>query len=188
MIPLNEIDLCWLNVRNGDRDAFAVIYKYYWRPLYSSAYRLLQDKSAAADLVQELFIKLWEKHAGLPEVNNIEGYLFTWLRGLVLNYLRSYRIREKHLEAFEHLILRTDETLLNNINEKDARSQVLESIDKLPEKMREVFYMSRIEHLPVADIAHKLNISEQTVRNHISTAVKRIRPAIKTAILLFYLS
>lgn len=170
----------WELFRQGDERAFRELYERCWKQLYTYAARVMRDREEARDRVQELFIRLWNKRAGLPEVQNPEAYLFRCMKHLVLNQLHSRQITEKHLKAFERVAAREEETTAAYLHEKEIRREVLSRASELPERMREAFYLHRIRDLPVSEVARHLNISEQTVRNQVNLAVKRIRPVLET--------
>ncbi|TZF83708.1 RNA polymerase sigma-70 factor [Pedobacter sp. BS3] len=177
----------WNLMRSGDEEGFRLLYKSLWKPLFCYASRLLQDKDEAQDLIQELFSQLWVKHATLPEVTQVEAYLFTCTKRLVLNHFQARHIKDKHLQAFALANIKEDNNTFDRLLEKDMHQLVLSGMDELPERMREVFYLHRIQHIEVADIAKRMNISEQTVRNQVNLALKRLRPLIDVASLLLFI-
>jgi RNA polymerase sigma-70 factor (family 1) len=174
----SELQKCWDRLLKGDEAGISCLYDLLWQKLYTYASKILQDKSAASDVIQDLFIKLWEKRAALPEVVNVEGYLFRSLKHAMLNYLQSTKIREKHLEAFSKVCSEMDNLTLDGIYQKELVTLIKNSSANLPGRMKEIFIMNRFEHKTVSEIAKELNLSEQTVRNQINLALKKIRPTI----------
>ncbi len=180
----SELQRCWACLLNSDEAGITGLYDLLWQRLYIYASKILQDKSAAADVIQDLFIKLWEKRDELPQVTNVEGYLFRSLKHAMLNNLQSTKIREKHLEAFSKVCAEMDNLILDGIYQKELIELIKNSSTRLPDRMKEIFMMNSFEHKSVSEIANELNLSEQTVRNQINLALKKIRPTIRESISL----
>jgi RNA polymerase sigma-70 factor (family 1) len=176
----------WTRLKNGDDKAFEQLFKCLWKELYEYVARLMQSKAEAQDIVQEIFAQVWEKRFELSEVEKVRPYLYRWARHSVLNRLQAHNIHIKHLEAFRLTLEKSQDTTSQYIMESDTRDTILQIIDRLPDRMREVFFLSRIEHLSVDEIASRLNLSEQTVRNQINLAVKRLKTVI-TCLLMYLL-
>lgn len=158
-------------ISDGNELAFAHFYDKHWDALFISAYKVLKDKEVCKDIVQEVFLTVWEK-PNLGKVQNIKAYLHQTVRFKVLMALRKDKISEKHLETIQELVANTTEEQLDL---KELSENIERSIDSLPEKCRNVFRLSRIEHLTNQEIADKLGISIRTVETHISNALKHIR-------------
>jgi RNA polymerase sigma-70 factor (family 1) len=181
---MDELSDYWERVKTGDDKAFAQLFNLLWKEMFGYAARLMQDNTEAQDIVQELFTQLWEKRESLSTVDKIKPYLYQWMRHSILNRIQEQGIRKKHLEAFRYTVEETTDTTFSLLVENDLQQQILKSINSLPDRMREVFWLSRMEHLSVSEIASKLNISEQTVRNQINIAVNRIKTVITYVVLL----
>lgn len=164
--------------------AFEALYRSSLPGLLRFAVRLLKDEQDAEDLLQQFYIQVWEKWDTLPAGDDIDGFLITWLRRMILNQIRADQIREKHIEAFIAVMLTHTEDTLPAIFEKETYRQIQEAAGTLPERMREVFIMNRLQHMSIPAIAAGLGISEQTVRNHLSAAISRIRSRVPSASLL----
>jgi len=165
----------WELIQQGNATAFRELFDTYWEELFTYAFRILKDRSTAQDAIQSLFIHLWEKHNSLPEVQNIPAYLRTALRHRLLNALRDEHVYQKHVDLFAEIAAGSDNSLLDAIQLKDAETALLRTMNTLPAKMKDVFYLHRIEQLSVAEIALRLGSSEQTIRNQLNTALHRIR-------------
>ena len=153
-----------------DLQDFESVYTSHWEKLYAFCFRLTRDEHLSQNIVQDIFTDLWERKETL-QVLSIENYLFRAAKNQVLKEYRRKRfdttvIEEKFEDYFiDHIpVLETE--LLNKL-------YVL--LDHLPEKRKEILIMSKIEEKGIEQIAAELNISKQTVKNQISSALKQLR-------------
>ena len=173
-------------LRAGDENVFAAIYKCYWNPIFMVAYRKTKSKEVAEELVQNLFVNLWNKRAVL-QITHLENYLFTSIKNAVLRYYESQFVHQKYLDYQKHLPTphecRTEETIC--LNELDSALQ--NGIATLPEKSQEIFRMSRFENKSIREIASAFNISEKAVEYHITKSLRTLRHLLKdfASLLLF---
>lgn len=179
-------DNLWEMVRQGHSTAFRMLFDTYWEELYHYAARVLKDGSAAQDTIQGLFVHLWESHANLPPVASVPAYLRAALRNRLLNAIRDEQLYQQHVGSFGAAAQSADDSLLDALHLRETESALLRSIDRLPARMKAAFYMHRIQHLTVAEIAQRLGSSEQTIRNQINTALRRIRLHWHTVSLLLF--
>ena len=158
-------------LRAGKIDYFEAIYVRYSSRLYSSAYNILRNKEACEDLIQDLFIDLWQKKE-LLNIIKLKSYLYTSARNNALLVLRSGKVT-LDLDVIKMLIddYATDDLLL----QKEITANLQRKIKTLPAKCREIFVLSRQEQLSHKEIAARLNISIKTVENQITTALKRLK-------------
>lgn len=165
----------WSAVQRGNETAFRRLFDLYWEALFLYACRILKDRSLAQDTVQGLFIHLWEKHNSLPDVAAVAPYLRSALRNRLLNAIRDHQVYQRHVDLFRQVLQEGDNSTANMLQLKDTEQQLLQSINSLPGKMKDVFYLHRIQHLSVAEIALKLGTSPQTIRNQLNSALHRLK-------------
>jgi RNA polymerase sigma-70 factor (ECF subfamily) len=165
----------WEKVRQGDEAAFQELFEQQWEALFTYACKILKDQAMAQDIIQGLFIHLWEKHAALPPVTAVTSYLRNALRNRLLNAIRDQHVYQRHVDLFRQAALESDNSLIEGLQLKETEQQLLRSINTLPGKMKDVFYLHRIENLSVAEIAARTGSSEQTIRNQLNTALHRLR-------------
>ncbi len=158
-------------VSKGNELAFDHFYNKYWDSLFISAYVILKDVEACKDIVQDVFLNVWER-SNLNKIDNIEAYLHQSVKFKVLMALRKGKVSDKHLQTLQELIANTTEEQLDY---EDLNETIESSIKSLPAKCQEVFRLSRIEHLSNNQIAERLSISVRTVETHISNALRQIR-------------
>ncbi|NQX37267.1 RNA polymerase sigma-70 factor, ECF subfamily [Pedobacter steynii] len=159
-------------IQNEDRSAFECLYHKYWQKLYLSAYHILKDIHAAEDIIQEIFAQLWLKRDQVA-IDNLAAYLHTAVRFQVFKAIRDGKARiDLSSQAEEFFDKNSIEDILH---EKELDKRLEESIATLPEKCREIFILSRKEHLSVKEIAARLQISPKTVENQITIALRKLR-------------
>lgn len=162
-----------------DKEAFVALYERYWHPLFETAYAKTGSKTAAEDIVQELFIAVWNN--GIPdrEQATVSDYLFGALRNRILNYFRDCRLQEKHLQRFQSS-LRIFSPFLphHHIQESQLQQLIEQEVNEMPATMQHIYRLSREQGYDNRHIARELSISPQTVRNQLSHALKRIRTAL----------
>ncbi|RFZ81146.1 RNA polymerase sigma-70 factor [Mucilaginibacter terrenus] len=171
---LDDKDLFAL-LQQGRLGAFKEIYTRYWKQLYSEAYKRLQNRESAEEIAQEIFTTLWHKRTTLNINQNLAGYLFTSVTNLVIDYHRKELVRERHKSSLQLVYSQADTSMEDALLVKELQQSIDEEVKSLPDKCRSVFQLSRIEHKSNKEIASELGISEKTVENHITKALKHIR-------------
>lgn len=162
-------------LRNGDELAFAEIYNQYRSKMYMYAYNLCKSPETAEEIVQEVFIRLWQKKEQINTDLNFNAYLKKITLNHVLNHLKKVA-REKSLQdEIFHYIETIRNTTEDNLLEKELLKTYDEAIANLPPQKKIIFQMSRNEEMSHDQIAEKLNISKNTVKNHMVEATKFIR-------------
>lgn len=168
-------------LKRGDDKSLSLIYEKYSETLYISAYNMLKNKEACEDIIQEVFISIWNKRKNLKINTSLKSYLHTSVMYGVYSYYRknSNKMNVELLEGFNtHVQYDNAETLLI---QKEIISQINYVVKSLPKKCRLVFELSRNEQLSHNEIAEKLNISTKTIEAHITKALKAIRSSLGTA-------
>lgn len=166
-------------LQSGDPSAFETIYNHFATRLYNYVYSRVRLREPSEEIVQEIFLSLWEKRNVLSITSSLESYLFGAAKHKILSYIRSEQVRKRYAAEF---VLFAAERFDNSNEElsdlRDLERTLDEKIAELPDKCREVFRMSRVEHLPIQRIAEKMNISTRTVENYISQALRHLRTSI----------
>ncbi len=161
-------------LKEGDRGAFSLLYKRYWQKVYGFCRLYLNSRERAEDVVQEVFIKLWEARELLREDDSPEGFLFIVTRNLVFNQYR----KEVNGDYYKMTVLSALESsydIEEEIAARDLGRYIDRLIEELPEKRRQIFNLSRKAHKSHKEIALLLGISEKTVENQIREALRFLR-------------
>lgn len=162
-------------IRRDDHDAFRELYRRYWQPLLVQAAGKTGSAQDAEDILQELFVHLWEKRSDLYITGTVAAYLFIALRNRIINYFRAHLTKSTHIRELTGTLPLAADNGQAVLALKELAAQVKAELDLMPEKMRTVYLKSREEGLSAPMIASQLSISEQTVRNQISNALKRLK-------------
>ena len=172
MILLEDTELMD-RLRAGDDLALKLIYKKYWNQLFSSAYNMLQDQHASEDIIQDLFINLWNKREQIEIKASLKSYLFASVRYEVYRQVRQGSVREDIFENIHERLQTPSE--YGNIEHRELLSYVNSIVNNLSEKCKVVYKLSREEQLSHKEIATKLDISPKTVENHLNKALRQLR-------------
>ncbi|WP_206367024.1 RNA polymerase sigma factor [Sphingobacterium sp. SGG-5] len=158
----------------GNKSALDEIYKRFHGVLYSHAYRRLPDREEVRDILQEIFIYLWNNRKTV-EISNLSAYLYTSVRSRILNAYRNKKVRERYTQSLQDFINSGADTVEEHIREKELVALVEQEVSALPPQMRLIFEMSRFQDKSHKEIAEELNISPQTVRTQVRNALRVLR-------------
>ncbi|MGV3765670.1 MAG: RNA polymerase sigma factor [Chitinophagaceae bacterium] len=174
-LPSDEAALL-LQLKRGDENALDVIYRKYWEGLFFYSYHLLKDKHACEDVIQDLFVRLWENREQLDVRLSLKAYLYASCRYALYKLIRKEQVREDIFDAiYERL---HTETAYGSLEHKELVQQINVIVNGLPPKCREVYELSRKENLSYKEIGERLGISVKTVENHINRALKELKQSL----------
>lgn len=159
----------------GDQGAYTELYHRFKGVLYVHAFRMLQDKDDAKDIVHDLFTALWTKRASLTFRSGIASYLYTSVRNRVFDAISHKKVRSRYLESLKELSLEEGYSEDELLHEKELAALIEKETAALPDKMRQIFELSRKVNLTHKEIAEKLEISDKTVKKQVSNAVRILR-------------
>lgn len=176
-----------LKLSHDDKRAFDEIYRRYWSAMFHSAYNILKEREACLDIVQELFIWLWEHRISLNVVS-LKPYLMVAVKFKVANYIQRGKVRMSFFDKLKQ-IDEPYELVEDSFEVKEMMEIINHFTNQLPDKCREIFLLSRQENLSNKEIAERLNISVKTVENQMTIALKKMRSSlarISSFLLLFF--
>jgi RNA polymerase sigma-70 factor (family 1) len=164
---------------DGEQEAFALLYRRHWEPLFITTVRVILNKEDAEDIVQEVFASLWNRRTALNLTGPLGAYLRTSVKYKAINYIEKNITRRNYAQTLGKVAETSSppsaEILLRM---KEVQQLVRTVIGNMPPKMQEVFRLSRQQHLSHREIAVRLDISEETVKKHIQNALQLLRTAI----------
>jgi len=149
---------------DGDQKAYAQLYDRFKGILYVHAYRILQDREDAKDIVQELFTVLWVKRSSLVFKTGIASYLYTSVKNRVFDKISSKKVASRYFESLRDFTLDEGYSTDDIIQEKELSALIEKEIAALPDKMRQIFELSRKGNLSHKEIASQLVLSDKTVK------------------------
>lgn len=170
----NEIER-WELIRQGDRAAFDRVYHENVSQLFALAYKHIPSRSDAEDIVQEVFLEIWEKRNEITIHASLFNYLYSTTRYKVLRFLKTSSTRPESLDLFQELLEKYSlpeehsDAKLRSIN-----NSVITAIEDLPAQMKKIYLLNTEEGMSVPAIADQLQLAPQTVRNHLSKVRKRL--------------
>lgn len=177
---MNENELQGLigKMKTGDRESFNQIFRRYYTPLTRFCVRFVADADQSAEIVQDLFVKLWTNREKLDFTSSFESYMLRSVRNAAITFINKERA---HAETNERIY--TDDSDANDPSEtlqsNNLEASYREVLASMPEKRREVFLASRYDGLKYSEIAEKLGLSQKTVEAHMSAAIKQLREGLK---------
>lgn len=168
-------DIALVNkLANDDEVAFEVLFHKYKDKLYSFLIHLGNSASAAEDVLQDVFMKIWDRRTQLGDIDNFNAYLFRMAANQAINLMRR---QSREIKILDELKLYTiDENgTAQAMSEKEVQETLSKALATLPQQQYKVFMLSREHGLKYDDIAAEMGISAATVRNHMVQALKKIR-------------
>jgi RNA polymerase sigma-70 factor (ECF subfamily) len=162
-------------LREGDENAFTFIYVRYHKMLYALAWRYLKSQTMAEDVVQHVFVKLWEYRKTTSITINLRNYLYSMTKNYVLNCIRNEQSAITHNYRIAQSAGTFEENLFEIIEQKELMSVFYQAIKLLPTQKREVCLLKMDEKLSNQEIADKMKLSVNTVKAHYAQAIKLLR-------------
>ena len=174
----------WKKVKKGNIKAFEILYKCYFPSLCLYSYGLIPDAELVKEIVNDVFLKIWDKRSEIDIQCGIKPYLFRCVHNACLDHLRLKRNLRQYqktdiTDKISELADPDEEYIFQQIALKRLENDVSMSIDQLPDKCREIFILSRYELLSYTEISERLNISVNTVKTQISRALDILRVNLK---------
>jgi RNA polymerase sigma-70 factor (family 1) len=178
----NDQDLI-ASLKRGDEIAYNYIFRQHWQPLYAQAYAKLQSREAAEEIVQELFMTLWEKRNELL-IDNISHYLRVALRNKCIDHIRKKIVKEKYWTYYRLFLPGISNPVQDTVAFNNLMDAVESGLSTMPEKTQRIFILNRLEGKSVTDIAHSTHLSVKTVEYHITKCMKFLRGHLKDFFIL----
>lgn len=185
---LND-DLVLVNLmKQGNELAFQKIYNSYWEKLFAYTFNRLHIRAASKEVVQDVFLSMWEKRDVIVINSSLSAYLYAATKHRLLNELRSIKLRKAYASDYVLFVKHLHDN--SNIEHQyliDLHDSLEAAICKLPKQCQIVFRLSRQEHIPNRNIAERLNISVKTVDNYLTQALKCLRASLSEFLVLLIL-
>lgn len=174
---LDKIDLeIYSGIKEGSAKHFDLLFDTYYVALCNYIGSLTKDSDVAEDLVQELFANIWVNRKKNLIRSSFSSYLYRAAYNASLDYLKHQKVKEQYRI---YISKQTPLSFNHSVELAELRENLIKKIDELPEQCKEIFKLSRFEHLKYKEIAEKLSISENTVDTQIRRALRRLREELK---------
>jgi len=166
--------------QHSDQQAFKELYLIYFDRLYKFAFSILHSSEFAEEAVNDVFLNIWQKRNRLKSIENLSNYLYISTKNTSFNYLSKFR-KERNTTLDEVLVrFEIDElTPETAYFTSEVRNEIEQAINQLPPKTKLVFQMAKVDGLKYKEIAEILEISVNTIDNHIATAIKKLSITLK---------
>ncbi|WP_159470549.1 sigma-70 family RNA polymerase sigma factor [Dyadobacter sp. 3J3] len=162
---------------DADRKAFEELYLRYFAPLFNYVYSRINDRFTSQEIVQELFVSIWQKRID-SNIQDCKSYLFSSAKKRIITHYRAEMSRQNRNTYWESARESSAETTYQDTLALDLQNRYHEALHLLPEKCRQVFTLSR-QGISNRDVALELNISEKTVEQHITKALRILKVYLK---------
>ena len=163
-------------LKNGDIMAFDRIYELFSHKLFSFVFKILKNESEAADIVQEVFVKIWESRGNLGDYKLLNSYIFTIAYNFSISLIRKRISSNKYLEQLKNSsVIDNAPANISDIEFKELSLQVEKLISNLPDRQKQVYLLHRENGMTYSEIADHLGISKNTVENHMVKALRYLR-------------
>lgn len=183
MLSPEELKLLSKRLKNGEEDAFSILYLKYFEPLQHFAMRYVYDWSQAEDMVQNAFFKLWINIGKYDENRDFKRYLYIFVKNECLNYLRTMRISDRHKDKLIEALL------FSRIEDPEIDPHIRRRLDNTLElmsgKQRDVLMKHVVERKTIAEISREMHVAESTVSTHFKRAMKLLRTNLRFILIGF---
>ena len=172
-------DLEWASaIRNGDEKAFEKLFRTYTKKLCNFADQYVDSSEVAEEIVQDVFLEIWDNRRGWEPNKNVRAYLYKSVRNSALDYLKHEDVVEtwkKEAGVKAHNLTKSPG---DHLRQKELGRSIQDAMAELSERQRVVFILARRHEMTYKEVAETLDISVKTVETHISEALKRLRAAL----------
>lgn len=175
---------CLKNLAKGNRQAFEWLFLEWHPRLVDFFIRILQNEEAAYDLAQDVFFDIWTSRAKFEDVNSFGAYLFQMARFKAYNYFDRLQVKDRFRQEVTATGSESIPSGESALYASETETLIRRELEKMPEKRRRVFIMSRYEGCSNEEIAARLGISKRTVENHITTVLATLKSVMHMFFLL----
>lgn len=187
LFPNNHNDLHLLKSLNeGSEKAFDELFRRYWHKAYQATYAKTKSKEIAKEIVQDIFMGLWDKRGSLA-ITNFSQYLRAAIKYRSIDFIRRKLVQQKYWDYYKAYIPQADNSTEKKVAFNELMDTIEESMDRIPDKSRRIFYLNKLEGKSVKEISGMLSLSEKAIEYHITKSLKELRLHLKDFTLLVLL-
>lgn len=175
----NKEDLLWQKLLEGRRKALDDLFRLYYGPLLNYGIKLVADRELVKDAIQKLFLKLWNKRQSLSRPRSIKSYLYVSMRRILLGKVEKRKSRKRrnksYLESKPSVSFAVEEAIVAGEHQIEQRKVLAKAVAKLSPRQKEALYLRFYDGLTNKEVADVMDIAHQSVRNHISEAIQKLK-------------
>jgi RNA polymerase sigma-70 factor (ECF subfamily) len=160
------------------------LFDEYFHHLVLSVMRYVNDYDKAEDIVQDVFVKVWQNFDELKQIEDLKAYLFKAVKNSSLNYLRHIKVKQKFIVCSEDFHSSFEKSAEDFKIEEETNNRINRAVSKLPDHWREAFVLSKYDNKKYHEIALEMNISQKTVEKYISKSLQFLRNELKDLLLV----
>jgi RNA polymerase sigma-70 factor (ECF subfamily) len=167
----------WAMASADDHHAYNLIHKNLYPGLYNYLFQMVKDDDVADDLLQDLFVKIWDKRKQIGVINNLKAYFFTAARSMAINYFRKVKLQASKLENFiqPEIAFSAEDILISGEDDMGLKERMTLALNTLPARQREIIYLKYYQEMEYQKIAEITGIQYQSVVNHVFRALQTLR-------------
>ena len=174
-------------LKKGDQYAYTEIYKRYEAMVYIFTYKRIGDREEARDIVHEVFMYFWEQHEHLVFTSGLLPFMYGSVKNKILNRIKHKKVSMRYIDAFQDYLNASSENADDLLRHNELSALIEKEIAALPDKMRQVFELSRKTNYSRKEIAAELNLSEETVKSHMHHALKLLKAKLGPLLILVFM-
>ncbi|MBW7890716.1 MAG: RNA polymerase sigma-70 factor, partial [Chitinophagaceae bacterium] len=179
-VPQFDIKILLTRIVEGDENAFRMLFEHYKERFYTAAFKMIRSADQAEEIVEEVFVSIWIKREQIALAEKPENYLFTILQNTVYAAFRKTVQERRHKLRISDEREKTVDSVENQLIEKEKTAIIESVISRLPTQQKTIYRLAKQDGMSREEIAKQLNISPNTVRNHLAAAVDSLRTWAKT--------
>ena len=164
-------------IRQGDIRQFETLFRSSYLSLVRYAITMIKDKDTSEEIVQDLFVRIWQEREKLKIESSLNGYLFRAVHNRCLHHIEHSKVVERHAKEMMSATSDTAETPSDLLQYKELQEKIAGIIENLPERCGKIFCMNRFEGMKYSEIAERLSLSVKTVEANMGRALKEFRKA-----------
>lgn len=177
----------WEAIRQDDEKAFSELFVRYWKTAHRIAYSKTRSLETTQEIVQELFITLWDKRETLV-VHNMPAFITTCIKNKVIKYVEAQIVKEKYWLYYKNYIPQNDCVTEGELDFNDLKEAIEAGLERLPAKSKKVFQLNRFQGRSIPEIAGMLNLSEKAIEYHLTRSLKHLRLHLRDFLILLLLT
>jgi RNA polymerase sigma factor (sigma-70 family) len=177
---VNSSQINWVLYKNGNQEALGEIFQTYFQELYFYGLKIIAVPDLVKDIIQELFVKLWDRKESIGEVTNVKAYLLVSLRNDLIHTIKNNRLIDSEFsKKAEPFTLSAEDFIINEEDSNELKDRLVTSLNRLSERQREVIVLRFYHNLGFDQLAEVMEMNTQSVRNLLFRALQSIRIEIK---------